>query len=977
MLVATDLAARGLDSPHVSLVVTLEPPVHPHTYLHRVGRAGRFGNEGTSVSLASQGDDWLHMQAIATVLKLNINVLPEPSLDNVANANLQKLPHLSREQLDSWIEHTTHRLSYSIEGSASMNHCDPLEVWKIADNNDGRIKDHQNQAKDGINQQSSAAEKVFVFSDSSDGKEAPKHKTDSENCALDENCRNSDYHNSTQDEPATNENVLDVSTVKTSDTGGKSCDLVNSDALRKQRFAIEELLFPKLTMNNNQLLDSFSFSEIHDKVTDILKGSSESPSAEDISFGSSVKDLDNTGRTLMGEYFKLIRAEQRHQLHEIDRCWDSTNIDIDKALDNVIDNVKNQLNLNANVLDNSSEQNNISKVNIPLTGGSHVYNKNEKNPLDENSIKKNLPNIDDFQFHMKAIHEEKKITKQDLKSKKLKTRTGEESSEDSEERDEYGDIVVPGRTNTNLIGAAKPVDYHNYYPYRNGLSYRHDKAKPRTHQSNPGDDADYRCVPDGYYYDDRVYHCDDGQNYYQDSSYYDHFSGDEYYHYYGDEYYYPYGDEYYTNYAEHFNSRYHHPDPNDYSHEHSTGHRQDESYIQSESSLSNCNLYADTKAGPSCRAKILKNSATAESTKEPIALLETSDLGLNNKHFNCKKTLTVPVSKSKCTANSSHRHVLSDAFADNDKGRTDDKRATSIIKKIGKMIDSSSVSKSENASSSKSVQLTSQESDSDCTATTPSSIFSDYSQTEGRCNIAQGVDCHDPPVGDTASNSVPSSNEMKHSYSEDSSEVKETTVNDAINRDNVNRCPHKQGSRSHVVYRSDSATKINRHMSEYSCRNEYDLSTNNCETGTKHNIRKNKKYSFNNASHGTRSNRSNKFTDENAHYYPDQSYYANAVSQYDHDYFYNHGYYYNSDAEPNPYKIPCHHHRCCCCHHQHLGCSTRYDMYPAHHGDRYEMLDYHVRAMAHTSAALERHYRQLNKKTKTSNSKNHRSPLSK
>ncbi len=44
VLATTDVAARGVDLPHVNAVVNLDLPLTPDTYLHRVGRAGRFGS---------------------------------------------------------------------------------------------------------------------------------------------------------------------------------------------------------------------------------------------------------------------------------------------------------------------------------------------------------------------------------------------------------------------------------------------------------------------------------------------------------------------------------------------------------------------------------------------------------------------------------------------------------------------------------------------------------------------------------------------------------------------------------------------------------------------------------------------------------------------------------------------------------------------------------------------------------------------
>jgi len=50
VLVATDVASRGLDIPNVDLVVQCEPPKDVETYIHRSGRTARAGNEGTCIT---------------------------------------------------------------------------------------------------------------------------------------------------------------------------------------------------------------------------------------------------------------------------------------------------------------------------------------------------------------------------------------------------------------------------------------------------------------------------------------------------------------------------------------------------------------------------------------------------------------------------------------------------------------------------------------------------------------------------------------------------------------------------------------------------------------------------------------------------------------------------------------------------------------------------------------------------------------
>jgi len=88
ILVATDVAARGLDIEHVSHVVNFDVPSSPDAYVHRIGRTGRAGREGVAVTLAEAREHRL-LRNIEQATRRKISIESVPTVHDLRARRLE------------------------------------------------------------------------------------------------------------------------------------------------------------------------------------------------------------------------------------------------------------------------------------------------------------------------------------------------------------------------------------------------------------------------------------------------------------------------------------------------------------------------------------------------------------------------------------------------------------------------------------------------------------------------------------------------------------------------------------------------------------------------------------------------------------------------------------------------------------------------------------------------------------------------
>jgi ATP-dependent RNA helicase DeaD len=123
LVVATDLAARGLDIEQLTHVVNYDVPSAPESYVHRVGRVGRAGREGVAITLAEPREH----RMIKTIERVTGRRIPVETLPTVADLRSRRL-ELTRAALrESLLEGGLERFRAVVEPLA-----EEFDVMEVA-----------------------------------------------------------------------------------------------------------------------------------------------------------------------------------------------------------------------------------------------------------------------------------------------------------------------------------------------------------------------------------------------------------------------------------------------------------------------------------------------------------------------------------------------------------------------------------------------------------------------------------------------------------------------------------------------------------------------------------------------------------------------------------------------------------------------------------------------------------------------------
>jgi ATP-dependent RNA helicase DeaD len=165
ILVATDVAARGLDVEHVSHVINYDMPLDPEIYVHRIGRTGRAGRAGTAITLVTPRErrllrtieratgapiQRLRIPTIADVIARRRESFKETLRETLAQGNLEQYTIMAEELGEEYSPTDLAAAAFKLLlGAPRDEDEDPLAAAEPSDEDRARRRDRDGRERNG------------------------------------------------------------------------------------------------------------------------------------------------------------------------------------------------------------------------------------------------------------------------------------------------------------------------------------------------------------------------------------------------------------------------------------------------------------------------------------------------------------------------------------------------------------------------------------------------------------------------------------------------------------------------------------------------------------------------------------------------------------------------------------------------------------------------------------------------------------
>ena len=150
ILVATDVAARGIDVNDIDYVINYDVPGHDEYYVHRIGRTGRAGKQGCALTICSGRRQYFMIRDLARMAKTEIEAIPLPTADEIREKQRREMREALLQSIASGIDgHCRKMVEEMMEAGCDLSAIAAAAIQKAFDREAVEIPDVRFEKRSG------------------------------------------------------------------------------------------------------------------------------------------------------------------------------------------------------------------------------------------------------------------------------------------------------------------------------------------------------------------------------------------------------------------------------------------------------------------------------------------------------------------------------------------------------------------------------------------------------------------------------------------------------------------------------------------------------------------------------------------------------------------------------------------------------------------------------------------------------------